>query len=199
MSLSRSPSPSRGGGWSSPGLTTPYDNLSGRASPRKGYGELKMNGGVDSSNVNWATAKARSDEVKGYPSFSTRNNGFFSRHARQISRSLPSFVRGAEKEKLGRGRWYPNSGSKTGRILGFLGRSIWRMRLRLLVTLSFLLAVIVFYVTRKSNLRLCPVKLTESCSHASCVPKGVIIGRRQQICHHSCSEPGRRSHGMERT
>lgn len=108
-----------------------------------------MNGSVGTSNVTWATAKARSDEVNGYPSFSTRNNGFFSRHARQISRSLPSFVRGAEKEKLGRGRWYPNSGSKTGRILGFLGRSIWRLRLRLLITLLFILAVILFYVTRK--------------------------------------------------
>lgn len=152
MSLSRSPSPNRGGGWSSPGLTTPYDNLSGRASPRKGYGEIQMNGGLGNSNVTWASAKARSDEVNGYPSFSTRNNGFFSRHASQISRSLPSFVRGAEKEKLGRGRWYSNNGSKPGRILGFLGRSIWRLRLRLLITLSFILAVIVFYLTRKSSL-----------------------------------------------
>lgn len=116
-----------------------------------------MNGGVgnsnsnSNSNVTWTTAKAKSDEINGYPSFSTRNNGFFSRHARQISRSLPSLVRGAEKEKLGRGRWYPNNGSKAGRLLGFLGRTIWRLRLRLLVALSFILAIIVFYVTRKSN------------------------------------------------
>ncbi|KAI4088788.1 MAG: hypothetical protein LQ344_005841 [Seirophora lacunosa] len=146
MSLSRSPSPNRGGGWSSPGLTTPYENLSGTASPRKGYGELQMNGS-GSGNVTWATAKAKSDEVNGYPSFSTKNNGFFSRHARQMSRSLPSFVRGAEKEKLGRGRWYPNNGSRAGRILAFVGRTIWRLRLRLLVTLSLILAIIVFYVT----------------------------------------------------
>ncbi|KAL9003517.1 MAG: hypothetical protein Q9188_003622 [Gyalolechia gomerana] len=64
MSLSRSPSPNRGGGWSSPGLTTPYETLSGRASPRKGYGEVQMNGSVGTSNVTWATAKARSDELK---------------------------------------------------------------------------------------------------------------------------------------
>lgn len=157
MSLSRSPSPNRGGGWSSPGLTTPYENLSGTASPRKGYGELQMNGS-GSGNVTWATAKAKSDEVNGYPSFSTKNNGFFSRHARQMSRSLPSFVRGAEKEKLGRGRWYPNNGSRAGRILAFVGRTIWRLRLRLLVALSLILAIIVFYVTRESRdgLRVAP-------------------------------------------
>ena len=155
MSLSRSPSPNRGGGWSSPGLTTPFDNLSGRSTPRKGYGEYQPNGGIGSSNVTWASAKAKSDEINnGYPSFSTRNNGFFSRHARQLSRSLPGFVRGqrdyAEKEKLGRGRWYPNHGSRVERILGFVGRSVWRWRLRLLVLLTLVLAIILFYVTRMS-------------------------------------------------
>ena len=144
MSLSRSPSPNRGGGWSSPGLTTNFDNLSGRSTPRKGYGEIQMNGGMSSSDVSWSTAKARSDRVNGYP------DGFFTRHARQISKGLPSFVKGSEKEKLGRGRWYPNNGSRTGRTLGFLGRSIWRLRLRLLVVFSFILAIILFYVTRKS-------------------------------------------------
>lgn len=157
MSLSRSPSPNRGGGWSSPGLTAPFDNVSGTSSPRKGYGELyQMNGAASNSNVTWATAKARSEEVKGYPSFSTRNNGFFSRQARQISRSLPSFHIGgrkdyAEKEKLGRGRWYPNSGSRTARISTYFGRLIWRMRLRLLLVLGFVLAVVLFYVTRELN------------------------------------------------
>ncbi len=116
-----------------------------------------MNGGLGNSNVTWATAKAKSDEINGYPSFSTKNNGFFSRHARQISRSLPSFVRGAEKEKLGRGRWYPNNGTKAGRLLGFLGRSIWRQRLRLLFVLAFILAIVVFYVTREYIIYYLPV------------------------------------------
>ncbi|KAL8714386.1 MAG: hypothetical protein Q9220_001719 [cf. Caloplaca sp. 1 TL-2023] len=147
MSLSRSPSPNKGGGWSSPGLTTNFDTLSGRSTPRKAYGDLQANGNVNGSGVSWATAKARSEEVNRYPSFSSKNTGFFSRHARQISRSLPSFVRGAEKEKLGRGRWYPNNKSKAGRFLGFLGRTIWRLRLRLLVLLSIILATVVFYVT----------------------------------------------------
>lgn len=149
MSLSRSPSPNKGGGWASPGLTTNFDNLSGKSTPRKGYGDIQMNGAVGGSDVSWTTAKARSDRVNGYPSFETKHDGFFTRHARQISRGLPSFVKGAEKEKLGRGRWYPNKSSRTGRILGLLGRSIWRLRLRLLMVLSFILAIILFYVTRK--------------------------------------------------
>lgn len=153
MSLSRSPSPNRGGGWSSPGLTTPFDNVSGRSSPRKPYGgefPFSANGGASSSNVTWASAQAKSDEINGYPSFSTRNNGFFSRNARRLSHSLPSFTRGqktyAEKEKLGRGRY--NEG-RIRRVLAHIGMIIWRMRLRFVVVLGFLLAVILFYVTRE--------------------------------------------------
>ena len=113
-----------------------------------------MNGSASNSNVTWATAKARSEEVNGYPSFSTRNNGFFSRHARQISRSLPSFNIGtrkdyAEKEKLGRGRrWFPDDGNRAGRMASHLGRILWRMRLRLVIVFGFIMAVILFYVTR---------------------------------------------------
>lgn len=154
MSLSRSPSPRRGGGWASPGLTTPYDSISGRSTPRPGYTEFPFSGGVNHNNVTWASAKARSDEVNGYPSFSTQNNGFFSRHARQISRRLPSFNLGgrrdyAEKEKLGRGRWPSGRG---GRIVPYLGRIIWRLRLRILLVLCFIMAIILFYVTREQGL-----------------------------------------------
>ena len=154
MSLSRSPSPRRGGGWSSPGLTSPYDNPSGSASPRKAYGDTQMNGSASGENVTWAKAKARSEEVKGYPSFSTRNNGFFSRHARKLSTSLPTFrMTGrrdfSDKERLGRGRWSQMGRSRTGRLLTYLGRMIWRLRLRLGILLAIILAVILFYVTRK--------------------------------------------------
>lgn len=153
MSLSRSPSPRRGGGWASPGLTTPYDSVSGRSTPRPGYTEFPFNGGSSSyNNVTWASAKAKSEEVNGYPSFSTQNNGFFSRHARQISRRLPSFNLGgrkdyAEKEKLGRGRWSSGHGS---RIAPFVGRTLWRWRLRIMLVFALIMAVILFYVTRKS-------------------------------------------------
>lgn len=154
MSLSRSPSPRRGGGWASPGLTTPYDNINGRASPRPGFNEFAFTAGLSNSDETWASAKAKSEEINGYPSFSTQNNGFFSRHARQLSRRLPSFNFGetkdyAEKEKFGRGRWASGRGSK---IAPYLGRTIWRMRLRLLMILALILAFVLFYVTRKLEL-----------------------------------------------
>ncbi len=156
MSLSRSPSPTRGGGWASPGLTSPYENVSGKSSPRKPYGEIQMNGlaSANGENVTWASAKARSEEINGYPSFSTRNNGFFSRHARKISTSLPTFSLGgrkdfADKEKLGRGRWPPIAGNRTVRYLQRTGRVAWRFRLRLGIILGLLLAYILFYATRE--------------------------------------------------
>ncbi|KAI9819628.1 MAG: alpha-1,6-mannosyltransferase [Pycnora praestabilis] len=148
MSLSRSPSPRHGGGWSSPGLNTPYGSTSGRSSPTKSY--TGLNGG--SNNVTWASAKAKSDEIKGYPAFSTKNNGFFKRQVRNISESLPRFNAGgrrnySEKEKLGRGRWYLGNGSQAGRVRSCAGRIFRRMRLRFLLVLGFIVAVIIFYVT----------------------------------------------------
>ena len=149
MSLSRSPSPQRGGGWSSPGLT--YE--SGRASPRKTYGDIKMNGAAG-TGITWESAKARSDEVKGYPSITTQNQGFFSRHLRRISTSLPTFNTGrrdfSDKEKLGRGRWTPSNNTRTGRILSTIGRMIWRMRLKLGIVLGLFLLYVLFYASRKS-------------------------------------------------
>lgn len=146
MSLSRSPSPRHGGGWSSPGLTSPCDNVSGKSSPRKPYNDVQMNGSAGGDGVTWESARARTEEVKGYPSFSTQNNGFFSRHARKLSTSLPTFSMGgrrnySDKEKLGRGRWRP--------FLNRLGRSMWRLRLRLAVVFGFVLAIVFFYITRE--------------------------------------------------
>ena len=150
MTLSRSPSPRRGGGWSSPGLNTP--SASGRSSPKKGYGDLHMNGGANS--VTCASAKAKSDEVNGYPAFPIRHNGFFARHARRLSSSLPRFNIGtgrdyAEKEKLGRGRWYPNNGTTAGRLRTLAGRLLRRARLRFLLVFAFIFAATLFYITRK--------------------------------------------------
>jgi mannan polymerase II complex MNN10 subunit len=111
-----------------------------------------MNGGT--SGVSWASAKAKSDEVKGYPSFSTRNNGFFSRQSRKLSASLPRFNLPSrrnyrEKEKLGRGRWYPDNGRRLGRLKTFIGRIFRRMRLRFLLLITFIIFVFLFYVTRE--------------------------------------------------
>jgi mannan polymerase II complex MNN10 subunit len=111
-----------------------------------------MNGGAN--NVTWASAKAKSDEVKGYPSFSTRNNGFFSRQSRKISASLPRFNIPSrkdyrEKEKLGRGRWYPNDGSRVGRLKTFLGGILRRMKLQVLVIGALIFMISMFYLTRE--------------------------------------------------
>lgn len=124
MSLDRSPSPQHGGGWSSPGLTTPYDEANGRArSPigaGKSYGNL--NGGVT-----WASAKANSARVNGYPSYQSQNQGFFGRHYRKISQGLPYFAHGgqedryAEKEKLGRGRSGGYAPTRSGSLVESLG------------------------------------------------------------------------------
>lgn len=149
MTLSRSPSPRPGGGWASPGLSSPYIDVSGRSSPAAGY--RGSNGG---SSVTWESAKAKSEGVNGYPSFSTQNNGFFNRHYRSISNSLPRFNGGseksyAEKEKLGRGRWLPADGGKLARLRIMARNTSRKTRMRLLAILAFIVMIILFYTTRK--------------------------------------------------
>ncbi|KAK6609242.1 glycosyltransferase family 34 protein [Botrytis cinerea] len=145
MSLSRSPSPRPGGGWASPGLSSPYANVSGRSSPNK----MQRTGG-NGGSVTWESARAKSEEVNGYPSFSTKNNGFFNRHIRNISNSLPHFHMGgdgsyAEKEKLGRGRFLGSS--KLARIRNALARVSRKMRMRFMIVLGFVMMIILFYST----------------------------------------------------
>jgi mannan polymerase II complex MNN10 subunit len=132
--MSRSPSP-QPGGWSSPGLNTPYDS-GGRASP--------FANGSSSHNVTWASAQARSAEVKGYPGFNPRGQSFLGKHFRRISTSLPFSY--AEKEKLGRGRF---QGNKLVQTLNRIGRNIWRLRRSVGVLLLLTFSIIMFYVTRK--------------------------------------------------
>lgn len=135
MSLSRSPSPLPGGGWSSPGLTPG----SGSTSPRyftTGHGSLSPGG------VSWINAQAKSDEVRSYPSFSTRNSGFFSRQKRKISASLPRFSLSRdfrEQEKLGRGRsstrWKTKGSTVKDKVVSLLGNLMHRRRFRLVFSL----------------------------------------------------------------
>lgn len=115
MSLSRSPSPHPGGGWSSPGLTPG----SGASTPR-GYSPATL----APNGISWAAAKAKSDEVRNYPSFSTRNSGFFSRQKHKISTRLPSFRSHASRhgyvDKGVYGRGHSHTGGAGG--WGPLGR-----------------------------------------------------------------------------
>ncbi|KAJ5729630.1 uncharacterized protein N7483_004138 [Penicillium malachiteum] len=127
MSLSRSPSPHPGGGWSSPGLTPG----SGTSTPR-GYSPSNLT----PSGISWAVAKAKSDEVRGYPSFATRNSGFFSRQKHKLSARLPSF-RGSgyvDKDAYGHAQWNPSTGGRG--ILGVAGNFLRRGRGRVLAVLA---------------------------------------------------------------
>lgn len=157
MSLSRPPSPNDDGGWSSPGLTTQFAESSGRSSPATGLRAANGNGNGNGTPVTWDGARKKSSAVNGgYPSFATKNNGFFSRHMRSISSSLPKFVvtpdeySYAEKEKLGRGRWLPNRNSKLGRVINFALQTFQRFRTRSLIAFAFIFAIILFYSTRES-------------------------------------------------
>lgn len=151
MSLSRSPSPQRAGGWASPGLSNSFASGSRSSTPVKSY---SVNG---PHNVTWASAQARSAQVNGYPAYQQNGMGFFGKHMRNISASLPFFNtapqddRFAEKEKLGRGRWQPPPGSSTwSNVRGRLGRLIWRMRLRFVLVVALLFTILCFYATRES-------------------------------------------------
>lgn len=137
MTLSRSPSPAPGGGWSSPGLNI----NSGRSSPAH-------HGGA------WESVKTRNLGVNGYPSFSTHNQGFFQRHMRQISGSLPRFTSQPDspysaKEKPGRSRWPGQNLPLVGRIRRIFGRMGRKLKLRLLILLVVILCIIIFYNSRE--------------------------------------------------
>ncbi len=145
MSLSRSPSPQPGGGWSSPGL---HPDKSRSGSPTKSY--CQLNG--TPRGVTWASAQARSAKVSGYPAFSTRNQGFLQKHLRSLSWTLPQFNPGpvgkdySDKEKLGRGRW-----PKLENLLAVLWRTIWRWRKRLSILAIIIMSIVLFFVTRKAQ------------------------------------------------
>ncbi|KAG6363138.1 hypothetical protein INS49_008233 [Diaporthe citri] len=140
MSLSRSPSPLPAGGWSSPGLDI---NTSGRSSPSTAFP------GSNGNQVVWESARIKNMGNGGYPSFATQNQGFFTRHMRRISNSLPQFntsTHYAEKEKLQRGKWAPaQSVPLYGRIRNILGRMGRKSKLRVLFVLLLLLAIFIFY------------------------------------------------------
>jgi mannan polymerase II complex MNN10 subunit len=142
MSLSRSPSPRRDGGWSSPGLTTSVDDPdSVRSSNSRG------------NNVTWAGAKKKSELVNGGHLPFSKGDGFFNRHMRNLSNSLPRFdMNGdysySEKEKLGRGRWSAN-GSTISRLRNRVIQLARKSRLRFMIIVGVVLLFIIYMFTRK--------------------------------------------------
>ncbi|RMY44603.1 hypothetical protein D0865_10444, partial [Hortaea werneckii] len=174
MSLDHSPSPQQGGGWSSPGLTTPYEDANpgsgavsrSRSPAVKPFGDLNGGpggaasvsgagaGGGGGGGVTWASAKSASARVNGYPRYQSQNEGFFTRHYRKISEGLPYFAHGgqedryAEKEKLGRGRLGgPGGFRELPRRLGLL---MSRRRKYVVVLLLFVFALMMWHNTALS-------------------------------------------------
>jgi mannan polymerase II complex MNN10 subunit len=201
MSLSRSPSPRPDGGWSTPGLT----DQPGHDSPRKIPYEMN---GYASNDISWAAAKAKSDQFKGYPSFSTRNEGFFSRSKRKISSTLPRFNSfGAtgkdwrESEKLGRGRWYPGAGGRWPKLKTFIGNVLRKFRFLLIV-----LAIIAFITFVASKARECSRSrqqnsgdADQTCRNPNKVSQKCPFWGWKQVCNHPGCEPRRWCYGLERT
>ncbi|OAP63256.1 hypothetical protein AYL99_02483 [Fonsecaea erecta] len=126
MSHSRSVSPLPNGGWNAPGLI------------ERGSTPSSLYAGVNSYSNNddhWAAAKARSAQVRGYPSVQTKNEGFFLRSKRKISSTLPVFspytplsANWKDPEKLGRSRWSPRGGGSLARIKTFAGNVLRRFK-----------------------------------------------------------------------
>ncbi|CZT24750.1 related to MNN10-subunit of mannosyltransferase complex [Ramularia collo-cygni] len=98
MSLSRSPSPRRGGGWASPGLSADISNGKVRAASPS---ITSIHANADRSGPTWSSAKQRSARVEhgGYPKYESQNSGIWRRFKRNMSLSLPF----SEKDKMGRG------------------------------------------------------------------------------------------------
>jgi mannan polymerase II complex MNN10 subunit len=100
----------------------------------------------------WESSRLKKGGGAGYPSFSTKSQSFLGRHMRRISSSLPRFSSSpsyAEKEKLGRGRWSVHNVPLLGRIRGLVGRMGRKVKIRLLMLLTLLLSIIIFYTTRE--------------------------------------------------
>ncbi|KAL4960904.1 putative alpha-1,6-mannosyltransferase subunit [Aspergillus stella-maris] len=141
MSLTRSPSPRAGGGWSSPGLSPG----SGRSTPHNHSHNSLYPPHSPSQNDSCLAAKAKSDEVRVYPAFSTKNGGFFARSKRQIFATLPRFrarsksPKGyAEKERLVYGRGRGLRALWSGRVVPRRRRSRFLLVV-LLVVIGYLL------------------------------------------------------------
>jgi mannan polymerase II complex MNN10 subunit len=87
------------------------------------------------------------------PPVSSRNRGFFSRHIRKISSSLPQFRPEhhtyAQKEKLGRGQWSPRGFKPMLVVRNILSRMSRKLKIRLLMALVLFLLVLAWYLSRR--------------------------------------------------
>lgn len=151
MSLSRSPSPALGGGWSSPGLHTP----SGPSSPASGIltpgGSSQM---WDSSRLGVSPTTTSSN------GYATSKGRSFLGRMRKLSTSLPRFRPGpetyTEKDKPGRIEDFRVARG----FRSIAGRVSRKLKLRLLFVLVMSLLVVLWYTTRTS------LPLRNDCFHS---------------------------------
>lgn len=142
MSLSRSPSPVPGGGWSSPGLDI---TSSGRSSPAR-----MTFSGSNNGPVSWESARMKSRGITGYPSFSTHNQGFFTRHMRRISSSLPSFSAKKDAGYTEKDKYMPPQWKipLLGRATAVVARMNRKWKVRAVIAILLLTCYMLFYITR---------------------------------------------------
>ncbi|KAJ9615820.1 alpha-1,6-mannosyltransferase [Cladophialophora chaetospira] len=125
--FSRSVSPLPNGQWNAAAHLTERSST-----PNGAYaGSNNIHGNNDD---HWAAAKARSAQIRGFPSIQTKNEGFFQRSKRKIS-TLPVFspytplsANWKDPEKLGRSRWSPRAGGGLSRIKTFTGNVLRKFK-----------------------------------------------------------------------
>lgn len=152
----------------------------------------------------WESARLKRAGNSGYPSFSTQNKGFFTRHMRRISSSLPRFANAhqyaeKEKDKPVRAPWSVQNLPLLGRLRGIMARMGRKMKMRLLFLFLLVMAVVLFYTTREcgpTNKNPHWVPLT-CCSFGVLLAKNDMAWRRSKVCHHTGSQRRRRCHGVE--
>lgn len=157
MSPSRSTSPLPNAGWNAaPGL------IERTSTPNGLNGGVKSQGNHDDQ---WAAAKARSAQVRGYPSIQTKNEGFFQRSRRKISSTLPVFspysplsANWKDPEKLGRSRWYPRGGGSLSRIKTFAGNLLRRFKFLFIVLSIVTLTTLILSQTSESAHEIPPMR-----------------------------------------
>lgn len=181
MSLDHSPSPQQGGGWSSPGLTTPYEDANpgsgavsrSRSPAVKPFGDLNggpggaagaagagkagaAGGGGAGAGVTWASAKSASARVNGYPRYQSQNEGFFTRHYRKISEGLPYFAHGGQEDRYAEkeklGRGRLGGSGGFRELPRRLGLLMSRRRKYVVLMLLFVVALMMWHNTGMSLL-----------------------------------------------
>ena len=166
MSLSRSPSPRRGGGWSSPGLMTapmttttstttttsnPYYNNhnnhnnhnAGTSSSRR-VSPVRVSSSSSTQGL-WKSSSSSSGVRGGSVVFTPRSKGWAG-HWRKISARLPLWdhgsASGGQQFARDRRKWGARDRRRGGRILPFVGRILWRLRVPIVIVILLILTLV---------------------------------------------------------